>query len=103
MKHTPGKWIRDGKTVYSLHQTGWNKGEPLMSNRFSLNVYPDYRLENAEQEAEANARLIASAPLLLEALQEITQAISYVIDTSHIKLSFDKAQQAISKAIEDQD
>lgn len=69
LKHSKGEWLRDGKTVYSLHQRGWSNGKPLMVNRFYLSVYPDISVENAEEEAEANAKLIAAAPDLLEAIQ----------------------------------
>lgn len=58
---TKGEWIVDKTTVYSLYQVGWDKGKPLMSNRFYLQVYPDYRVENCEVEAVFNAKLIADA------------------------------------------
>jgi hypothetical protein len=56
----PEQWIRDGKTVYLLHQVGWHKGEPLMTNKFSFQVYPDYRMEDAEKQAEEVAEVIKS-------------------------------------------
>jgi hypothetical protein len=70
-KFTKGEWKIDGRTVYSLHQRGWDRGKPIMCNRFYLSVYPDYSIENAVEEAEANAKLIAAAPELLKALFRI--------------------------------
>ena len=63
MKHTPGPWLIDGRTVYALQHGGWRKGKEVLVNRFSAHVQrvPDC----PEGEAEANARLIASAPDLL--------------------------------------
>ena len=46
---------------------------------------------------DANARLIAAAPELLEALQEIVTAAGE--GWSHLDASFTKARAAISKAI----
>jgi len=65
MSHTPGPWFRDGKTVYALEHAGYKKGHEMHRNRFSLRVTSDY-----EQESEANTRLIAAAPELLDALRE---------------------------------
>jgi len=72
-KFTKEKWLRDGTTVYALHQKGWVKGKPLMTNRFYLQVYPDYNIPEAKEESEANAKLIAAAPDLLNALIEVRQ------------------------------
>lgn len=60
-KHTPGPWFRDGKTVYALMHAGWRKGVELFKNRFYASVQRD--AECSEEEAEANARLIAAAPI----------------------------------------
>lgn len=61
--HTPGPWLitDSGTFVYALNGRG--------SNRFWLSVSaagPDHA---TQAEREANARLIAAAPELLEALQ----------------------------------
>ena len=65
-KHTKGEWIRDGKFIYSLIQDGWNKGEPQMVNKFWLSV--DGHKHITVEEIEANAKLIAAAPLMLKEL-----------------------------------
>lgn len=61
-KHTPGDWLVAGAaTIYALNGDG--------ENRFYANVGPgflDGRVRTPDAELEANARLISSAPDLLE-------------------------------------
>lgn len=60
-KHTPGPWTNDVMvSLTETHEAGLNIG-------FLNTVNPQRRAE-----AQANARLIAAAPELLEALQAIT-------------------------------
>jgi hypothetical protein len=78
--HTKGPWIREGATVYSLYcPLGlWDDaGKPMPVNRFLLNVEhrqggnsrTGERYGCPQDEAEANALLIAAAPDLLAALE----------------------------------
>lgn len=66
-KHTHTEWLREGNTVYALNLEG--------SNRFYLQVQGGWatqgRVRTDEAELEANARLIAVAPELLELLQAV--------------------------------
>jgi hypothetical protein len=70
-KHTPGPWVRIGTTVYALMHDGWKRGFEQFKNRFTVQVQRDR--ECSEEEAEANARLIAAAPDLLEALRPFAE------------------------------
>lgn len=64
MSHTPGPWlVHHEKWVIATR--GVHAGEILIA--------PTYWMEHAKEEAAANARLIASAPDLLEALRQIAQ------------------------------
>jgi hypothetical protein len=63
-KHTKGPWEVVGNTVYALHESFGRK-----RNRFWATVYSDPSADELKEEAEANARLIAAAPELLEALK----------------------------------
>lgn len=63
---TPGPWEVDGNTVYALESAGWHRGVERMQNRFSALVQSP---RTSSSELEANARLIAAAPDLLEALE----------------------------------
>lgn len=66
VRHTPAKWLCDGRTVYALH------GMPER-NRFFCQVQAG-RIDDAGiEELQANARLIAAAPDLLEALSPIAR------------------------------
>lgn len=71
--HTPGPWKIDGATVFALDERGH-------VNRFSARVQGGYvsylrslprskAERTSDAELEANARLIAAAPELLDALE----------------------------------
>jgi hypothetical protein len=97
-KHTPGPWARIGTTVYALMHDGWKRGVEQFKNRFTVQVQRDR--ECSEEEAEANARLIAAAPDLLEALE---QAVTSMQDSgypnSHVAVR--AARAAIAKATQE--
>lgn len=84
-KHTPGPWSaqqRQDQGVYDFFAL--NKPSPFATAQASSSI-----------EAEANARLIAAAPELLDALQEIVEAQKGgYLGWSHI----DAASAAIAKA-----
>ena len=90
-KHTPGPWlIADASFVYALNDSGYN--------RFWTNVTGgDLRKgeSTSKVETEANARLIAAAPDLLDALQSIIEDIDSEFGTD---CDYNKARAAIAKA-----
>jgi len=94
-KHTPGPWLRSGNTIYALMHHSWNKGVETFRNRFSAYVQADK--ECGQQEEEANARLIAAAPELLESLQNIVRSAEINQAAINTFLLID-AREAISKA-----
>lgn len=67
MSHTSGPWQREDSTIYSSMHHGWQKGVEIFRNRFTCIVQRDSCV--GDEEHEANARLIAAAPELLEALE----------------------------------
>ncbi|MEG0969222.1 MAG: hypothetical protein RSG92_28055 [Pseudomonas sp.] len=73
-KHTPQEWLRGGTTVYALNVEG--------TNRFSAQVQSGWstsgRNRTESGELEANARLIAAAPELLEALADCTTMLARI-------------------------
>jgi hypothetical protein len=99
MKHTPGPW---GCIDTSNHAHDYRlikpDGSPL----------PLHVEANDHSEQRANARLIAAAPDLLEALQEITSDYADRFDLDDpstnpgIKSSIEQARAAISKATGEQ-
>lgn len=72
IKSTPGPWLQEGRLVYASMHAGWRKGVELFKNRFWLHVDKD--VECSEEEALANARLIAASPDLYRIVKQL-QAI----------------------------
>ena len=70
--YTPGPWLRSGLTIYTLRPCKW-LGADSVENAWSALVMPDGQHKTPEQELEANARLIAAAPELVEALREVLE------------------------------
>jgi hypothetical protein len=90
--HTPGPWkIAYGSGIdFRIHAD--TNGNICTS---SLNCPSIEAMDEYETEQVANAKLIASAPLLLEALQALLNART----TDERKYAEMSAEQAINKAI----
>jgi len=102
-KHTKGPWeIRDGTTVVSLSekQKRWNNyaGNPaiICVLHEEIEDLGPIDLENYQ----ANARLIAAAPELLEALEELCNLVDDIIQGNYKPDGFttQPARNAINKA-----
>lgn len=77
-KGTPGEWFSMGSWVFCLcEHPEPNPRMPALVNRFSLKVNRDNGIASLE-EIEANARLIAAAPDLLNAITELADLIDYI-------------------------
>lgn len=95
-QHTKGKWVVDE----SRHDGCINVLEPFRH----IGMVSAYQgAQGDREENEANARLMAAAPDLLEALQDLKREIilsdvdmDYI--DSHFKQWLDKARAAIDKA-----
>ena len=87
-KHTPGRW-----KVHCNHKQMVHNDKVQIANMGAVSCFPVKRL--SDKENEANAKLIAAAPELLECLKEIkgtaTMATSKLLE---------KCEQAIAKAEE---
>lgn len=89
-KHTPGPWIADeagrvGFTVFSP-EAGYIIGCHDDEGRYGA------------IDSEANARLIAAAPDLLDALQSLLKGIFDGPDEAHAAMLVAKGRDAINKA-----
>ena len=86
-KHTPGPWTHEGQgDITGIEDNGFGRGP--------VDVCSVY-LRTVEGRHEANARLIAAAPDLLEALSEIINDGGKFVMTNE---THRKARAAIAKA-----
>lgn len=94
-KHTPAPWViaENSKTfIYALNEKG--------TNVFFANVQDPH---TSKEELEANARLMAAAPDLLEALIDCEKRLTNMVGMSdlcanEIQRSINLARAAIAKA-----
>lgn len=100
-KHTPGPWhVSDvqGKNTFTVYA---REDAPVRSNWICQGPNVGAMTEPDEATCMANARLIASAPELLEALKELQTAYATSLEDSAcnmIDASWRKARAAILKA-----
>ena len=98
-KHTPGPWQYDTDPTgweYRIVQADRAPYTPGYSDvaHFSVNTVRG----EARDVQEANARLIASAPDLLEALDRIVNQFDHEIGPEHVDEYYSDARAAIAKA-----
>ena len=82
-KHTSGPWWNDGLRIEANHRR-----------------WPVALVKDMEDETEANARLIAAAPELLETLEAVLKHAS--LDPNHLHkfgADYQRAQAAIAKTL----
>ncbi len=90
-KHTPGPWIHLKKGYE--YEILCNKRNDVLAD-----VYDHFKNKN-ESELEANARLIAAAPELLEACKRALQQLDESLPTDEgNKMAVKRCKDAISKA-----
>ncbi len=94
VKHTQGEWLVAETTVYCLEHAGWRKGVEQFRNRFYAGVYG--HRDTPKEETEANIRLIAAAPELLEALEAASDWIDAQLGEPRLEIQA-KVQAAIAK------
>lgn len=63
MEHTPGPWTAEGERIH---------GHAPPATRLGLHLATVHEVDGLRATLDANARLIAAAPELLEALEKIT-------------------------------
>lgn len=90
-KHTPGPWIAAPLGVLSRDHTVSAYGGPLLGRVRIADVFVGENLDVC-----ANARLIAAAPDLLEAVSDMLRYC--ICPTEQAQAVFGKARTAIAKA-----
>jgi hypothetical protein len=101
-KHTPGPWFGSHSPVTKSKLSGrWFKS---VKNKKSIGgIIIANGFGDTKEQAEANTKLIAAAPELLEALDELRTAIIDCVDSEwwgRHKETVAKAYEAIKKATE---
>lgn len=104
MKHTPGPWKIAGEHadrqtfIYALNKRG--------TNRFWFDIQSgltDDKQRTSVAELSANARLIAAAPELLDALKDCIQLMKLDLEClAFVQPELKKAMAAIEKATGEQ-
>ena len=90
-QHTPGPW--------ELGPVSYRRNEQERSiTKYGARLFTLSNRADQPTAGEANARLIAAAPELLAALQDIVQAHEVKMGAGAVKLRIDLARAAIAKA-----
>jgi len=100
LKHTKGEWILTKNSCYFDVETNLDKNTPkLVVNVLMYKLSEDNIIisDSHCEEAEANAKLIASAPELLEALIMLMHP-NDMNDFNFANRAREKAKNAINKA-----
>lgn len=104
-KHTPGPWMIDvGTRNQQFIRASRANGMRFIARMHPMGSRPAYHdgdeTEEPTEEAKANARLIAAAPEMLEALELIVSAqdTGIIADPAGWTKAFDAASAAIAKA-----
>jgi hypothetical protein len=90
--HTPGPWIACG-----WKNTVVNLPSPNGKDHYTICVYPGHPLASLE-ETQANARLIAAAPDMLETLKAIVALLDHAGVCSDTAPAYNLAMHTIAKA-----
>jgi hypothetical protein len=95
--HTPGPWRSHGEAVWSTHESV--SGPVTKGTRTNHVCAVSSRLKMPEAERAANARLIASAPDLLAALQSLVNICTHPNATkSDMRMIAEESRAAIARA-----
>lgn len=100
-KYTPGPWTWDDVLGAGIQIRGPYKGTTRLLFSDIWRKFPE---REWDAEMKENARLIAAAPELLEALQEIEDVASFIPiedrrERRQLGEALDKARSAIAKAL----
>lgn len=100
IKHTPAPWRVSSESPRIIQKDYRAIGSDAGFLIASTMGHDNSGFYASEQEADANARLIAAAPELLEALEMCTKAMASVLPdfNPYDQAAYDKARAAIAKA-----
>lgn len=96
MSHTPGPWHYHSNSLVTTSPDDRLGETVARAVGTSIQVFHNHKPEHI---AEANARLIAAAPELLEALRELLAVSPYDSTLPEVRPAVDKSIAALRKAI----
>ena len=73
-KATPGPWMSEGHTIFSLMHFGWRKGVEQFKNRFWMPVYKDCECPEEERKANVDFVTAANPAAILELIAQLEDA-----------------------------
>ena len=96
LEHTPGPWKVDNAHISGCINAG---GKHVALANFNNSVAPETRV--SENEHNANARLIAAAPEMLDALISIVKLHTLPDKTKEIDIAIEAIEKATGKPIDE--
>jgi hypothetical protein len=99
MKHAPGPWTLDEVRTQVGRAFRIGTGEMLVAGKGCCIIYDDYPGGDKSKQREANARLIAAAPDLLDACASVWAALADNPDPLMQEIAAE-CRAAIAKATE---
>jgi len=98
--HTPTPWLihEDGVFIYALNEDSTNRFTISTQRGFVRQPKNGNGERTSMEELKANAHLIAAAPELLEAVQNLINTAKYGTDGMGYKVALTLAEEVIAKA-----
>ncbi|MCX6217577.1 hypothetical protein [Spirosoma sp.] len=98
LKPTPGPWAQGQKDAFRRHFSVYAYSTRMGRPSRIIDCAPGFSHDFTDEEKEANARLCATAPELLQALQMLLKSYEQLINDAHEEIEHMNAVNIIKKA-----
>lgn len=95
---TPGPWIQGQKDSFKRHLSVFAHSEKIGRASRLIDCAPGFSHDFTEEEKTANARLVAAAPDLLQALEMLVKSYELFVHDAHEEIEVINAHNIIKKA-----